>query len=813
MSVNNCTVKVTTDSQIKMMLLTLAGGHKWMGNGLEIFYKLDTPGQFNMRVLVYKEEGSLANQYGLMMCEVNELETDTVKDYFNSKLYDTFDRVLQKNENIYSLYESQINGSPLMNGLIECPSYKTMKIILQGDVLEVEGVEFEKFTYFDTARCYSGLTIDRIFIDFLAAKYILDEDVPMIDRITKGQMVNALHDQRLGLFRKFINNNMAYKHFVIKMQIANAEGCLRKAFAGWYGKIVYVSVREETLEVLNLILEVNWWLDPEQMKRHFFTSAVSPATYLKMLLSDTPDSKTKGLLECAFQNSRSLSTILDWMTAKLMTHDSKILRKVFKYLLKSVFTTKLECGEQRNELIVSLIAFQDTLWRRNILSKETLRCTIMELEPESGVYWNPSAVGYLKFLKEEHREMLHNFLQKYGTFVWRVLLSKTDGHWADLLLLFQSGPTANSKMVFDIFVAGVFNFIEDTTWPENRENLQSYLKFLQGHLTNWDSQTLQQFQNCLEEYTVRCEPRNQDTLESDVMVEFFINQQQIISLTNILPKLKLHEDLSLEENYSLWGERVKLKMVLDTCATTEQDKIKSFRFRKSEELTHKLKKVLDSIRFREWNSSKEMIRIIRVRRSYQSPLGVHSVLTRAVVENDQDLVNIFSSWITSAEIFVSMMEEISAIGDQFDAILTFVKERFPQYLIIFFELCSTKFTSEPLYMGEIFNVIFIDEKIADYDVLSICNLRNEAGDTILHNIIKTQSSGDLEKWLTLLAKRLRDPEDIEKVFSNKNDRLETPIDQLQNIRGNTMKSLKRSQLMKFAKMMKLKGLEKRIKKR
>lgn len=566
--------------------------------------------------------------------------------------------------------------------------------------------------------------LHRTFAEFLTAKYLLDEyflnkEVSVVDKMAKGQLVKILHGKDLNYVRKFINRKFNHEQMITEFTKPEVGSAIQNMLNKKWQEIIQNSVIDENLAILEFLLDLCW---------HFY-----PIEMTSWREGGQPHFNLDRLLVSAFISSKSLGVILDWMIKNWQGQRTGILIEIFKYLLESVLVTKDRKTSNCKELIESVIDYQKKLVQGQMLDDDNLVNILLALQPNEDspnynewTYWNPQSIKYLAYLKKEHEKLFHIFFKAKRDIIQNIIEFNDD--CGELYQMFYEEIDPN--LIFDYFVDGV----GDSVVVDRSDNkLKSYLAFLQNYVRDCDQLRKDKFREFLEKSI------NRDAttifLSEEILTEIVINYRKFISLDNIMSNLKSHTRLSLIENCALWGRKQLLKEILRE-GDIEAEVVNRLQLQLHETIPVKIKHILNDIK-----ASGNLQEIAEVRVSVPGNADRHSVLTFAIAHKDQLNIDIFASWITSEELFVSL-HNTTTVNDE---LIEFVDNKFPQFRVKYFEINKSDFISKSSTSEIIFEIFADNTKINSSDFIKLLQLQNDEGETILHNAI--MSVDVLQKWL------------------------------------------------------------------
>lgn len=313
----------------------------------------------------------------------------------------------------------------------------------------------------------------------------------------------------------------------------------------------------------------------------------------------------------------------------------------------------------------------------------------------------------------------------------------------------------DSNYIFDNFVEGFFNSNELFM---SSEALSVYFMSLSKYVRHFHQQQVNKFQMYLED---RFKNFGTDLMKSEIL-KFVINHRDIFSIEVIVQEAKPHKKLSLIDNCVLWGWEDILIMILDA-GDIEMD----LKLKRSDSLILERSSLLNSIKARHLNE--QLMEVAMVRRDMSL---YRSILSHAIITKDAMNIDVFSSWITSEELFVSFMSDVEMDGK----VIEFVEKRFPQYKMIFFKINKNRFIFNTCRGSEILEILGNDEKINESQFMELMKLQDDHGWTILCSVCDWKIN--LNLLLQLLKRKCSNSDDITQLFKIKDKKGRTLLDRL-----------------------------------
>lgn len=602
--------------------------------------------------------------------------------------------------------------------------------------------------------------IHRTFAEFLTAKFLLDEYIlneaaSVTDIITKGFFIERIRDTSLNVVRKFINCELHHEDLVRKFKASGCEAEIRELMSKTFQEIAYYLVEEENFEILRFILEIFLWLEPQKME-----------SFIIAFVFTAYDLTKKGL---------ATTVILDWMMAKWRDVENGILLHTLHYLLLIILRSGFQGGKKNYELVKCVINFQDELESLQVLSKMQLTYILslidLETTDESVRYWSRFSIDYLVHLHQKHRDVFYDFLKQRPELAAIMLAACTlGGILMKFLNIFRNDETIDGDTVYDILVEG--DMQRFNLW--NKKNFHEYFQALSVHASKFSAASNEKFQVKLAEFIPMLSSRFDMTIEYACST-FFVNYSKFVPLQKIMLQFHKANTLSDLEHYALWSQTNKLRSIL-TCGFIEKKAEMDLKFTRRDKWLDKRQKILNN--FRKRHTNEEFIEKVSAKNLQNDTILVH-----AIQRNDRYNIEFFSSWITSEEIFLRMMNVVGKMFTfhiSFDVFVCFVENKFPQYLVRFLEVHKNEF----IYWGhsseEIFRILAGDT-VGEEDFVKLLSMNKDiewlGNESLVHHIIGWWCKTEImAQWLNLMKRKCKNTENIVKLFRLKRKDDESPID-------------------------------------
>lgn len=668
-------------------------------------------------------------------------------------LYELYERFIEKKKNIYLAEKLGINaGAASREELLE-PILKTQSKYAQTMILSskkiptIEKKELEKVISLGIIHKHRSGTnfIHRTFAEFLVAEHLLQEyyqknGVPVTKILRGGDIVKILSAHEFSIVRQFINSQLNQKRLLKVFCQEKYRKVLSNAFVRVFERISGNSIAEGTSGLLKFTLEFYWWLNSQALEDNLFGSCNKPSisVLVNSCLSITSkDEGNFGLMQMAFEKPTVLSVIFEFIIDKSV-NSQELLMRTLKFLIQSVIFANVAGRKNRDRLINSLIDFQKRLLDEELIDYDTFQFVVLNAGADEAEhnFWNTCSVMYLESLRINHNSLLVNFLKGKPYLILQMIQY---GRTYDCKNFFEIHENLEIDLnyIYDNFVENVFDVLE--YWYE-RPNIRLYFKMLQGHVRNFrDTYRLDRFEIYLEEFRERCKI---NIMSDEVFLEFLLSIRHSIRDDNCLHRMKIHESLKLIENSALWGSTMTLELILAT-GDIELGVIDRLQSEQHEDISLTTRRILAVIRGTYAGS--EFIPILSVRCSNR-----HSILQSALLQDMPLKVNIFTSWITSDDVFSCLMEvKCHQPIENFDLFLRFVDQKLSQYRLRYFEINFDEIVHHACHSDELLRIF---ETVSVSDFMELILVQSRDGVLLLQAF--TFIKDDAEKLLALIKQKI-----------------------------------------------------------
>lgn len=553
--------------------------------------------------------------------------------------------------------------------------------------------------------------IHRTFAEFLIAKYLLDAEVSVTDKFQKGQLITVLCAEQFSVVRRFLVSQLDFKQ-------------LCREF-----------IKPENYTVIN---EINRFQLRGALILSFFNLPSEGFNFLVELLfyRIKPNSGWRTQLRIWIISRKLLHTSA--FIGKLES-DEEVLLLSFKHFLINVID-----NETNQEIDNRLFDYQNRLEEEGILNEHDLKRILFpllrkELERRNSFH----NTSYLQFLKLKHSKLFYEFITEENNIQLLMFVARSRNNRQLRELMFVSN--CDPHFIFDNFVVNVLNYSKfDIFW--NGIDLELYFTFLDQYVERFDQPRMKLFQKYLEDKSMKYALTDRNKCE--IILKFVMLHRNIFSsIDKMILNSNPNENLSIIENCVLWNWMELLKVIVDA-GYNIGDRVTPSQLVGPDELSLTKRIILESIRER--HSDKQLAEIAKVcvRIRFESKILFCSMLQHAIITEDALNLEIFSSWITSEELF----EGFTSNCEMNDGIIRFVDERFPQYRMKFFIMNKMAFIHKASYSSVIFEILGNDEKINKKEFLELMQLRDNDGKTIIFFVWVLNKNED--KWLDLFTRKI-----------------------------------------------------------
>lgn len=529
------------------------------------------------------------------------------------------------------------------------------------------------------------------------------------------------------------------------------------------------SAEEGTLTILSFALEMYWWSRAEQMQ--------------EIDLS---------FLQNAFHSSKPLDTILQWLIEKWKIADKEQLRKTFKFLLGSVLITTEIDNDNKDEVIVSLIKFQDKLiTSENILTETNLKVIALQFRENyhEKKFWNALSIEYLRDLQNKYPDIFHAFLNQNQDYIWRQkIYSKKylDG-------IFDESPVPTT----DSLQKSLEEYLGDYTAKWQVENLILYLDVLYHVVENYLPDNLKVFQTYLEDFI----PGPAFDLSSEfanIYLEFLMKIRHKIPIDAALHNMKINKEISFIENCALLSNENMLRQILDA-EDIESELMAKLKLQRTSDL--KLEKI-QILKYTQSNHFDYFMKSMSERSSNKNTVLAYAILTK-----DETTVNVIAPLLETEELFLRILSDVNVFNSvEFELLLKFVDDKVPQFIYQFIAANKDQFIENVTKCDIIFQILGNNQKVSSTQFMKILTLQHTNRGSLLHEVLWNVDANYLSKWLDLVDLNCSDPENISNLFECINARGDTVIDSIKYNAGSDDVIMKRKILFKFFDKLKLEGV-------